>query len=217
VATLGEEVKDPRKTIPKAVGLTLFATVVIYAAVGGVSVGSVGPVAFYQATIEAAAPLEVIGREFGVPGLPSVMAIGAVTAMAGVLLNLILGLSRVLLAMGRRGDAPGLFASIGKNQVPAAATIAIGIFVAALALIGSVRTTWSFSAFTVLVYYAITNLCALKLPDEARLYPAWISWAGLVGCLSLAFFVETNVWVAGLALIAVGIGWHWWRSRQIGK
>ena len=171
--------------------------------------GSVGPEAFYLATIEAAAPLEVVGREFGVPGLPSVMAIGAVTAMAGVLLNLILGLSRVLLAMGRRGDAPNVFAAIGKNQVPSAAIVAFGIFVAGLALIGSVRTTWSFSAFTVLVYYAITNVCALKLPAEARLYPTWISWAGLVGCLALAFFVEVEVWLTGLALIATGLVWHW--------
>lgn len=141
-------------------------------------------------------------------GVPEVLAFGAITAMAGVLLNLILGLSRVLLAMGRRTDAPRVMGSIGKRQIPTAATVAIGLFVAGLASIGSVQTTWSFSAFTVLIYYAITNVCALRLPEDARLYPRWISWLGLVGCASLAFFVDTAVWTTGLGLIVAGLVWH---------
>jgi basic amino acid/polyamine antiporter, APA family len=71
-----------------------------------------------------------------------------------------------------------------------------------------VRITWSFSAFTVLIYYAITNLAALQLSDRDRLYPRWIAWAGLVACLFLAFWVETIIWVVGIGLIIVGLLWH---------
>jgi len=74
--------------------------------------------------------------------------------------------------------------------------------------VGDVRTTWSFSAFTVLVYYAVTNLAALRLPAEHRLFPRWIAAAGLAGCLGLAFWVERGVWLTGLALLAMGLVGH---------
>lgn len=111
--------------------------------------------------------------------------------------------------MGRRSDMPPLFGRLDPTgTTPTAAVIAVGLFIAGLALIGNVRTTWSFSAFTVLVYYAITNLAALTLPQEARYYPRWFSAAGLGSCLTLAFFVERQVWLLGLALIAAGLVWH---------
>src|SRR5690606_37841863 len=78
--------------------------------------------------------------------------------------------------------------------------------VAAVALTGNVRIAWSFSAFTVLVYYAITNLAALRLPAEQRRFPRWIPAAGLVGCLTLAFWVGPGVWPAGSALLRLGLG-----------
>jgi basic amino acid/polyamine antiporter, APA family len=68
--------------------------------------------------------------------------------------------------------------------------------------------TWSFSAFTVLIYYAITNLAALRLPREKQLYSPLFAWGGLAACLCLAFFVEREIWMVGLALIAGGLLWH---------
>jgi APA family basic amino acid/polyamine antiporter len=151
----------------------------------------------------------VAARTFGIPGASSIVAVGAMTAMLGVLLNLILGLSRVLLAMGRRGDMPGKLAEVGESGSPIAAILAVGIAIAALALIGNVKVTWSFSAFTVLIYYAITNLAALRLPKDQRLYSSLFAWGGLAACLVLAFFVEREIWMAGLGLIAAGLLWHW--------
>jgi APA family basic amino acid/polyamine antiporter len=84
----------------------------------------------------------------------------------------------------------------------------MGAVIAGLALIGDVRVTWSFSAFTVLVYYAITNLAALYISADNRLFPAWVSAAGLISCASLAFFVEPLYWGVGLGLIAAGLLWH---------
>jgi APA family basic amino acid/polyamine antiporter len=131
------------------------------------------------------------------------------TAMLGVLLNLILGLSRVLLAMGRRGDAPPVVARLNTSRTtPRVAVIVVGAAIGGLTLLGNVKTTWSFSAFTVLIYYALTNLAALRLPREQRRYSPGIAWAGLIACLSLAFWVEWRVWAVGLGLIACGLLWH---------
>jgi basic amino acid/polyamine antiporter, APA family len=168
---------------------------------------------------ERATPLEAVARAFNVPVLPQLIAIGAITAMLGVLLNLILGLSRVVLAMGRQGDAPPLFARIaGDGRAPASAVVLVGVAVGALSLTGSVETTWAFSAFTVLIYYALTNLAALRLPPKDRLFPRWIAVAGLIACLFLAFWVPVHIWLAGLALILAGLVWHklvarFWRRR----
>jgi APA family basic amino acid/polyamine antiporter len=71
-----------------------------------------------------------------------------------------------------------------------------------------VKTTWSFSAFSILVYYAITHLAALRLPDRDRRYPPIVAWGGLAACLVLAFFVPPRIWLAGLALIGLGFAWH---------
>lgn len=209
IATLGEEVRAPRTTIPRAIIVTLVVTMVLYIAVAIVSVGTLGAEGLSVATAEQAAPLEVAAQSFGLPLIAEVVAFGAITAMLGVLLNLILGLSRVLLAMGRRGDMPTIFSRIdASGTTPGPAVLMMGAFVAALTLLGDVRTTWSFSAFTVLIYYAITNLSALYIPDSGRLFPKWVSVAGLISCISLAFFVEPLYWGVGLGLIAVGLVWH---------
>jgi APA family basic amino acid/polyamine antiporter len=218
IATLGEEVHDPRRSIPRAIIVTLVATAAIYALVAFVAVASAGSDGLAEATKQAAAPLEVIARGFDIPGVAWLVAAGAVTAMLGVLLNLLLGLSRVVLAMARRGDMPTLFARVDeKRSSPVAAVLLVGGIIAGLAAIGSVETTWSFSAFTVLVYYALTNLAALRLPPEARLYPQWIPAAGLVCCLGLSFWVEPVIWAAGLGLIAVGLVWHGIARRVSGR
>jgi APA family basic amino acid/polyamine antiporter len=68
-----------------------------------------------------------------------------------------------------------------------------------------VKLAWSFSAFTVLIYYAVTNLAAIRLPADLRLYHPAFAWVGLAGCLGLAFWVEQRVWIAGLGVLAVGL------------
>ncbi|MGB3512605.1 MAG: APC family permease [Microcoleaceae cyanobacterium] len=213
IATLGEEVKEPRRTIPRAIALTMVVTCLLYMSIAVVTV-VVGQEVINKlstADVSLAAPLEVIARVggLGVPVIPKLIAIGAVTAMLGVLLNLILGLSRVLLAMGRRRDVPRVFAKLNSEQTtPYIAVIVVGVAIAFLVLIGDVKTTWSFSAFNVLIYYAITNFAALQLSPEERLYPKWLGWVGLAACLFLAFWVEQQIWLVGLGLILVGLIWH---------
>lgn len=209
IATLGEEVRDPRRTIPRAIVVTLIVSALLYVSVGVVAVGSVGAEALADMTARTAAPLEEAASLIAGPVVAKALALGAITAMLSVLLNLVLGLSRVLLAMARRGDVPTRLATVDESRSsPTAAVVTVGVIIGALVLVGDVKTTWSFSAFTVLVYYALTNLAALRLPPEARRFPRWISLAGLIGCLGLAFWVEAWIWAVGLALIGVGFVWR---------
>lgn len=209
VATLGEEVRDPQRTIPRAILATLLVTMVLYISVAFVGVGVLGAPGLANAADTTAAPLEAAAATFNIPPLSWLVTIGAMTAMLGVLINLLLGLSRVLLAMGRRGDMPPAVAMLNQaGTTPTMAVIIMGVIVFGLVLIGNVHTTWSFSAFTVLMYYSLTNLSALRLPPQERLYPMAISAAGLVGCLGLAFWVEPQIWLVGLVLIIIGFVWQ---------
>lgn len=209
IATMGEEVKNPASTIPKAIILTLIVSAVIYILVALVAIGSVGANQLATVTESRATPLEIAASAMNHPGLVILISVGACTAMLGVLLNLILGLSRIVLAMGRQQDLPDMFAFVSsQHRTPVAAVVGIGFAIAGLALFGSVETTWAFSAFTVLIYYAITNLAALYLPQEKRLYPNFIALTGLVSCLFLAFWVPFGIWVSGLLLLGFGLLWH---------
>lgn len=205
IATLGEEVKDPARTIPRAVVATLIASMILYIAVAFVVVANVKASSYAASTRNEIALLVVLANDFSMPAVRTVLSVGALTAMLGVLLNLILGLSRVLLAMGRRDDIPRSVASIGsKTNVPWVATLAVAAIIGGLVMVGDIRVTWSFSAFTVLIYYAMTNLCALRLQQSERLFPTWLAYAGLIACGFLAFWVDQEIWLAGLALIGVG-------------
>ncbi len=205
IATLGEEMREPSKNIPPAIVTTLVITMVLYVSVAAVAVSSAGVEDFAQATKGTAAPLEIVARGFQHPWVAKVVSVGAITAMTGVLLNLVLGLSRVLLAMARRRELPVVLDHVEANtKSPDRAVLVVGFIIAGLVLVGNVKTTWSFSAFTVLVYYGITNLSALFLPEEARRFPRLVPVVGLISCFALAFFVESRIWLSGVALLLVG-------------
>ncbi len=205
IATLGEEVREPRVTIPRAIIATLVISMLLYTAVAAVAVGAVGASELAASIDRGGAPLELVAATAGVPGGATVIAVGAVTAMLGVLLNLVLGLSRVVLAMARRGDLPAGLAGIdAAGSTPRRAVWLTGLAILALVLSGDIKTTWSFSAFTVLLYYAITNLAALKLSGSERLYPRPVAVAGLASCAFLAGWIEPRVVGLGGVLLAAG-------------
>ena len=157
----------------------------------------------------------MVAERFSAQWMPTVIGIGAMMALLGVLFNLVLGLSRVALALGRRGDIPSVFSKVSSSSgSPAEATLLVAGIIALLIAIGSVRMTWSISAFTVLVYYGITNACAIRLAPEERLYPVWPAWIGLLACLGLAFCVAPTVWLIGCGWIVIGLVYRFiWRSR----
>ena len=206
IATLGEEVREPRRTIPVAIILTLGLTTLLYLGVSAVSLAHADGQGFQS--------LILLAEKMGGTTLSMALTAGAALALLSVLLNLLLGLSRVALAMGRRGDLPEATGRVTEStKVPAVATVLVAVVIGGLVCVGDVKLTWSFSAFTVLIYYAITNLCAIHLQSQERLYPVWISYLGLLSCLSLAFFVEWRVMLAVLGLIALGLVWKAMTSR----
>ena len=202
IATLGEEVAEPRRTIPRAVIVTLLISMALYLLVAFVGIGVNG-----FENLDGS--LALVSKSVSNAALPTVMLVGATVAMVSVLLNLVLGLSRVVLAMGRRGDLPKATARISEStSVPAVATVGVAVLIAGLVCVGNVKLTWSFSAFTVLVYYAITNLCAIRMKPGERLYPIWPAYLGLAACLTLAFFVDWEICLTGLGLIIFGLAWR---------
>lgn len=209
IATLGEEVTEPKKTIPKAIIIAMLVIVILYLLISLTALNVLGADAFGKTVEGEAAPLMIVAQAMSVPYIGMVITVAAITAMLGVLLNLILGLSRVLLGMARRGDVPRIFSRINpESKSPVMSVLATSVIIAFLVMSGDIVFTWSFSAFTVLIYYAITNLSALMLPVNLRIYPPIIPVLGLIGCLFLAFWIEPRIWIPGLILIAIGLVWH---------
>lgn len=215
VATLGEEMRDPQRNVPRAVILTLIVSSLLYLLVAGTGLLAVGPTAFAAAARQQEPPLAVTAALFSPAWATILLSVGAILAMLGVLLNLVLGTSRVALAMGRRGDLPPGVAILNVSQTtPIVAVLLMGAIITGMALLGSIRTTWTFSAFTVLVYYALTNLAAWHLPSDQRMFPRWVAAAGLVGCLGLAFWVPVPIWLTGCGLLAFGFIVRWLLRRS---
>ena len=198
IATLGEEVRDPARTIPRAIPLALGITLVVYAAVAVAVLRTLGP----GRLALSAAPLADAVRAAGVPALVPVVTVGAAVAALGSLLALILGVSRTTLAMARNRQLPGALAAVHPRfQVPHRAEVAVGLVVAVIAAVADLRAAIGFSSFGVLVYYAIANASAWTLSARARIVPA----VGLAGCLLLAFLLPVASVVSGAAVLAAGI------------
>jgi APA family basic amino acid/polyamine antiporter len=202
IATLGEEVRDPARTIPRAIPLALGIALAVYAVVASSVLAVLGP----QRLAAAAAPLSEAVRAAGVAWLVPVVGIGAAVAALGSLLALLLGVSRTTLAMARDRHLPHPLAAVHPRfQVPHRAELVIGVVVTVLAASADLRSAIGFSSFAVLLYYAIANASALTLrPDEGR--PARpIPVIGLIGCVVLAFALPLSSVIAGAAVVGAGI------------
>lgn len=201
IATLGEEVREPRRTIPRATLITIGGAVVLYFAVALVATGAVGA----ERLAGTAAPLHVAALAFPQRWVATLVSVAAVAAMLGVILSQLLGLSRMGFAMARRGDLPRYLERIHpRHGVPGRAVLLIGAIAAIVAATGSLRGVASTASFTILIYYGIANLAALRMPRPARLYHDAVPVVGLVSCATLALSLTPSVIVAGLSLLAAG-------------
>ncbi len=194
IATLGEEVRDPARTIPRAIGIALTITFAVYAVLAVTLMAILGP-----GLATATAPLADAVRAAGAGGLEPVVRIGAAVAALGSLLSLILGVSRTGLAMARDGHLPAALAAVHpRYRVPHRAEVAVGVVVATVAAVADVRSAIGFSSFAVLVYYAIANAAAATL--RGRLVPA----LGLAGCVVLAACLPIGAVLAGSGVLILG-------------
>lgn len=201
IATLGEEVRDPARTIPRAIPIALGITLIVYAAVAVSVLLVLGP----DGLGSAPAPLTDAARAAGADWLVPVVRVGAAVAALGSLLALILGVSRTTLAMARDHHLPHALAAVHpKSRIPHRAELLVGAVIATAAATTDVRGAIGFSSFGVLAYYAIANASAWTLtPAEGR--PARIiPVLGLAGCLVLAFALPVSSVIAGAGVLAVG-------------
>ncbi|MEW1578232.1 APC family permease [Streptomyces microflavus] len=213
IATLGEEVRDPARTIPRAVPIALGLTLAVYALVAVAALKVLGPAGL----ADAAAPLSDAVRAAGADRLVPVVRVGAAVAALGSLLALILGVSRTTLAMARDRHLPHALAAVHPRfGVPHRAEVTVGAVVALLAATADVRGAIGFSSFGVLAYYAIANASAWTLaPDEGRpnrLVPI----VGLAGCAVLAFALPLGSVVSGTAVLLLGAGVYALRKVRAG-
>lgn len=217
ISTLSGEVRDPR-VIPRAVTLSLAGVLVVYLAVGVSAMAVLGS----RGLARSVAPLEDVVAASGAPWLVWGVAVGAGLASLGALLSLVLGVSRTVSTMAADGHLPRVLAAVHPRfGVPHRAELAVGAAVVVLVLVVDLRGAIGFSAFGVLVYYAIANASALRLgPDENR-PPLLVPIVGLGGCLVLALSVPPASMLAGALVLAAGAGvWlvrYWWARRGPGE
>lgn len=214
LATLGEEVVDPARTIPRAIPIALGITLLVYAGVAITAMLAVD----LGTLARSPAPLATAVEAGGLPGWSPVVRVGAAVASLGVLLSLIVGVSRTAFSMAANRDLPHCFAAVHpRHRVPHRAELAVGLLVALAVTLSDLRSAIGFSAFTVLGYYAVTNAAALTLQRSERRYPQAIALAGLAGCLALAFTLPLQSVVAGSAVLAAGAVVFLARTRRSGS
>ncbi|WP_241472292.1 APC family permease [Mycolicibacterium neoaurum] len=197
IATLGEEVRDPARTIPRAIPIALGIALLVYAVVAVAVLSVLGGTGLAMATAPLAQAVSVAGH----PELAAVVRVGAAVAALGSLLALILGVSRTTLAMARDRHLPGALSAVHPRfGGPHRAEFAVGVVVAVLAAVVDLRGAIGFSSFAVLVYYAIANASAWTLQPSRRVIPA----IGLTGCAVLACTLPTSSVFTGSAVIVLG-------------
>lgn len=201
IATLGEEVLEPQKTIPKAILISLAVTLALYVTVIGAAVLSVD----VSALANSPAPMALVVQSGPVAHLAPVVRLGACLASLGVLLSLLAGVSRTAFAMAANRDLPHSLSAVHrKYKIPYRAELLVGALVCAIIAIADVRSAIGFSSFAILIYYAIANVSAWTLKKSERLWPRWLALVGAVFCLVIAFNLPAaSVW-AGLGLFSLG-------------
>jgi len=203
IATLGEEVRDPARTIPRAIPLALGITIALYVAVGITLLAALGPDGLAASDRPLSSAVDVLGEAWAVP----VVRVGAAVASLGALLALIAGVGRTGLAMARNGDLPAWLDSVHPQyRVPDHAELVVAAVVSVLVLTADLRGAIGFSSFGVLTYYAIANASAYTQDEAHRRWPRTLNVLGLFACVVLVATLPWESVVAGVAVFAAGLG-----------
>lgn len=210
IATLGEEVREPRRTIPRAILLALGIAAVIYAAIGVSLLAILGPDGVAATASPLADAVAAGSWNWAVP----VVRVGAALASLGALLALVAGLGRTSLAMAREGDLPRYFAAVHPRfQVPHRAELALGAVICMIVVFADLRGAIGFSSFGVLVYYLVANVAAFTQSGADRRYPKFLQVLGAAACVALVATLPLSSVLAGLVMFALGIGYRLLRLR----
>ncbi|HEY0814388.1 MAG TPA: APC family permease [Pseudonocardia sp.] len=199
IATLGEEVRDPRRTIRLAIAVALGITVVLYLLVAFALLHGLGAVRLAQQM----SPLAALVDTRGAPGLGVLVRVGAAVAAGSALLSVLVGISRTTLAMARGNDLPHALTRISGRGTPWLADLAGGVVAAGIAVLAGPAAAIALSACSVLVYYGVINVAALRLRSGERSWPRWTAVLGLVLCVLLAVLLPLAQVLITAAALAV--------------
>ncbi|MEN0072061.1 MAG: APC family permease [Propionicimonas sp.] len=203
IATLGEEVRSPAVTIPRAIVLALGLAALLYAAVAVTVLGVLGA----DQVAATPTPLATAAAASGWPWVEPVVRVAAAAASLGALLALLAGISRTVLAMARNADLPGWLAAVHpRYAVPHRAELAIGIIVIALLAVADLSPAIAVSSFGVLLYYLVANLSAWRQDAADRLWPRWLPVLGTLGCGVLVVTLPPPGILAGVVVLALALG-----------
>ncbi|WP_311879501.1 APC family permease [Microbacterium forte] len=209
IATMGEEVVDPARTIPRAIALALGGAVVVYTLVAITVVLVLGGDAATSTT-----PLSDVAAATGWQALTPVIRIAAAAASLGALLALLTGIGRTTLAMAREQDLPRFLAKVDERwQVPRRAEITIALIIVGIVVVADLRDAIGFSSFGVLLYYLIANAAAFRQQAAARRYPRALQVIGVLGCLLLVNTLPVVASAIGTAVVLVGVLYRMTRLR----
>jgi len=211
IATMGEEVRDPTRTIPRAIQIALALAVAVYALIAVTILSVLGPDGVAATSAPLAAAVEASSWDWAAV----VVRIGGSAAALGALLALIAGIGRTTLAMAREKDLPGWLAAVHpRHRVPHHAEVALAVVVCALVLTVDLRGAIGFSSFGVLLYYLVANLSAFTQDADHRRFPRALQILGAAGCALLVATLPLTSVLAGIAVFAVGIAYRMLRLRQ---
>ncbi|CAN5336732.1 APC family permease [soil metagenome] len=214
IATMGEEVRDPSRTIPRAILLALGITVLVYLVLALVALSTIG----VRGIASSPAPLSATVASAGWLWAEPVVRIGAALASLGALLALIAGIGRTTLAMAREADLPRWLSAIHPRfNTPHRAEVVLAAIVVALVLTVDLRGAIGFSSFGVLLYYFVANVSAITQDREHRRYPRVLQALGALGCLVLVITLPTTSIVVGVLVLAVGAGYRGIRLSRMAR
>ena len=210
IATMGEEVRDPRRTIPRAIPLALAIAFGVYAAVAVSILWALGADRVAATAAPLAAAVESGTWSWAAP----VVRVGGAAAALGALLALIAGIGRTSLAMARQDDLPRWLAAVHPvHRVPHHAEVALAVAVSLVVLLADLRGAIGFSSFGVLLYYLVANMAAFTQTGQHRRYPRVLQVLGGVACVALVLTLPQAAVIGGLVVLGMGVVYRLARRR----
>jgi APA family basic amino acid/polyamine antiporter len=207
IAALGEEVENPKRTLPLAILLALAASMILYAVTGLVATGLVD--SGNLAKFGSGSPIAYAAKATGSFAVVATVSFGALVALVSVLLTNLLGLSRVSFAMARNGQFPKALAKIhSKLGTPYLSILITGALMAVLAFVSDLRQAVAITSFSMLTTHIILHSAAIrirkKIPNlktfKVPLYPL-IPSLGIASCVILMFSLPMESWIVSAAVI----------------
>lgn len=212
ITTLSEEVRNPEKVVPRSILLALLISASLYLLVSFTALGVATP----ERLSTSGSPLADVMRMTGNELATTLVSLGGIIATISVLLTTLLGVSRVVFAMARNGQIPGLVNSIHpKFCTPYISILFSGALMAALALFGDLKQVLSLATFAIISTHVLVNYSALKVKIGRFRVPfsPIPQLLGIVSCAALALSLIADVWLEAFVVVLIGEAFYLTYSR----